>query len=526
MSKATEEHQWLAKFAESGCEQSFRALVERYSPIVRSVARRRTGREDLADDVTQAVFIVLAKKAGSIRSTQPLSAWLYRVTRYASIDALRRQAARQRHENEASKMGTSQDQPEQHAQWQEVQEHLELAVDKLGRSERQVILMRYYENRTLNEIATHQHTSVATVHRRCERALKKMRRYLSGRRVVLPATVLGSYLSTHAVQAAPAGTAAGITTTTIASLNGTAGLTGSVGIAKGVITTMTMVNLKIAAAASLVVISSAVAVQQTTSALIKAQLAPPTDRLELAWSEEFDGDALNREHWNYRTDAKQRSVQLPENVSVENGQLVLRLKKLPSPKQGKRYAGAGAVSKQTFKYGYYEVRAKLGDGIDSDNDGTPDDGWHHAFWCLRAKTDATGGVHTTKVDRNEDTYTEIDGFEYDPEAKGVFTQHVFLYENGKTVGRLPRAGADKVQLHKFDPSQWHTYAFLWTPDQVKFYVDDKLTHTIEYDSNKYPQSEVNVWLSAISCNWNDKIPENSEARYDYFRYYRVRDTAP
>ncbi len=525
MKPASEDHQCLAEFVKSGSDRAFRRLVEKYTDLVHSMALRRTGQRDLADDITQAVFIVLAKKAKSIRPGQSISAWLFTVTRYAAIDALRREAARKRHEKKASAMDHIEDETGACAEWEEVQGHLEVAMDGLGGREREAVLLRYYENQTLDQVAKQQGTSTSTVHRRIGRALEKMRRHMARKQVILPVTVLSTYMGAHAVQAAPVGLSAGITPLLIASGKGTAGLAGSVAIAKGAMTAMMNMHLKITAAVLLLFGTSAVAVQQTTSAVLKKQLAPPQEQYELAWSDEFDGEALDRGNWHYRADAKLKSVQLPENVSVADGQLVLNLTKLDSEVQGKRYAGAGVVSEESFKYGYYEVRAKLGDGVDSDGDGDGkiDEGWHHAFWCLRAKDDGQGNIPTTKTDEdNNDANTEIDGFEIDPGKPGELSQHVILWEDGKTIGRLPRVGADRVRLKGYKASEWHTYSFLWTEGMVKFYVDDKLTHTVEYPADQYPQTEVNVWLSAIATNWFDKTPENSEARYDYFRYYRLK----
>ncbi|MDG2168523.1 MAG: glycoside hydrolase family 16 protein [Opitutales bacterium] len=71
----------------------------------------------------------------------------------------------------------------------------------------------------------------------------------------------------------------------------------------------------------------------------------------------------------------------------------------------------------------------------------------------------------------------------------------------------------------FDGSQWHTYAFEWTPEKVTFFVDGQITHSVNYPADEQQHDEINVWLSAISANWNDENPIPSKAEYDYFRYY-------
>src|SRR5687768_9203738 len=93
-----DDFQLLDEYAATGSHAAFDALVRRHAAMVYGTARRRVGSADLADDVTQATFIVLARKAKSIGRRESLSAWLYRVARYAAIDALRRRSTRSRHE--------------------------------------------------------------------------------------------------------------------------------------------------------------------------------------------------------------------------------------------------------------------------------------------------------------------------------------------------------------------------------------------------------------------------------------------
>jgi DNA-directed RNA polymerase specialized sigma24 family protein len=65
-------------------EAAFRALVERYIPIVYAAAKRQTGDVHLAEDVTQAVFVILAQKARTVPTDRPLSAWLETVPKRGS----------------------------------------------------------------------------------------------------------------------------------------------------------------------------------------------------------------------------------------------------------------------------------------------------------------------------------------------------------------------------------------------------------------------------------------------------------
>src|ERR1700755_2156299 len=95
----------LGQFVREGSQTAFRALVERYAGLVFASARRQVrGDEHLADDITQAVFIVLARRAGSIADAAALPAWLIKTTYFAARDILKMQARRRKHERKAAEM--------------------------------------------------------------------------------------------------------------------------------------------------------------------------------------------------------------------------------------------------------------------------------------------------------------------------------------------------------------------------------------------------------------------------------------
>src|SRR5579859_5709454 len=74
------DRQLLERFAESGDEAAFAAILDRHGPLLLGVCRRLLADEHLAEDVLQATFLVLARKAGSIRRRESLASWLYGVT--------------------------------------------------------------------------------------------------------------------------------------------------------------------------------------------------------------------------------------------------------------------------------------------------------------------------------------------------------------------------------------------------------------------------------------------------------------
>src|SRR5262245_36822943 len=99
-----DEFTWLRDYAATRSPQAFAALARRYVDLVYSAARRQVRDPHLAEDVTQAVVIVLAEKAGTIPADRPLSAWLLRTTAYCAANARRGREHREHHERRAAQM--------------------------------------------------------------------------------------------------------------------------------------------------------------------------------------------------------------------------------------------------------------------------------------------------------------------------------------------------------------------------------------------------------------------------------------
>src|SRR5262245_39031517 len=98
---ATDDIALLREYASGNSEAAFETLVSRHARFVYSAALRQVRDPHLAEEVTQAVFIILAKKAARIGGHTSLSGWLFKTTRYTAMAQMRTVARRRYHEQEA-----------------------------------------------------------------------------------------------------------------------------------------------------------------------------------------------------------------------------------------------------------------------------------------------------------------------------------------------------------------------------------------------------------------------------------------
>ena len=193
----------LRSYAADGSEEAFRTVVDRHLGLVYSSALRQVSDPHVAEEVTQAVFLILARKAGSLHPNTLLTGWLFRTTRFAAAQARRTARRRQHYEQEAAKMLPTTTSPAPEASWDEVSPLLDEALADLGQTDRHAILLRFFERKELKEVGRAIGSTEEAAKKRVSHALEKLRSFLTRRGVVLSATALGSLILVNAVQAAP-----------------------------------------------------------------------------------------------------------------------------------------------------------------------------------------------------------------------------------------------------------------------------------------------------------------------------------
>lgn len=239
----TEDMALVREYAASQSERAFEQLVARHLNMVYSAALRRVGETGMAEEITQAVFIILARKAKSLGPRTILSGWLYRTTRYAAADAVKMQRRRQLREHEAY-MQSLLNEPQADDAWQRIAPLLEGAMDSLNAGDRDAVALRFFDGKSLNEVGAALGLSEDGARMRINRALEKLRKIFARRGVTLTTAIIASAVSASSVQAAPAGLTA---TMAASAAKGSAVAASTLTLVKTTLKTMTWMKLKLAA---------------------------------------------------------------------------------------------------------------------------------------------------------------------------------------------------------------------------------------------------------------------------------------
>lgn len=197
----------------TAAERAFRVLVERHADLVYSAAYRQTRSRDLAEEVTQAVFILLARKAGELAAKPAvvIGGWLHEAARLTARNAVRSRARRTKHEREAAARAAREITPgPKNTAWASVYPVLDECMGQLSERERAAVVLRFFEQKSLAETGAALGISEEAAQMRVGRAVAKLRMLLSSRCTRVPeAAALGGFLAVNVVRAAPPGVTEG-----------------------------------------------------------------------------------------------------------------------------------------------------------------------------------------------------------------------------------------------------------------------------------------------------------------------------
>ena len=247
--EARTDRQLLLAFAARGEQAAFVALVERHGPMVLRVCRRVLRQVQDAEDAFQATFLLLAEKAGTVRKTEAVAAWLHGVAHRVALRARRDLGRRRRHEREAQAMSANPGHQER--DWNEVQAALDEEIQALPQMYRAPFVLCALEGRSRAEAARELGLKEGTVWSRLSRARKLLHEKLAGRGISLTALLATIALAEGEALALPTrlihSTVQGVT-----AMSGAAGQAASVGLvtaraaalARGVSQTMSTLQMK------------------------------------------------------------------------------------------------------------------------------------------------------------------------------------------------------------------------------------------------------------------------------------------
>jgi RNA polymerase sigma factor (sigma-70 family) len=245
----------LHQYVSTGSQPAFAELVSRHIDTVYAACLRQVRDRHLAEDVTQAVFVILAKKAGSLRVQVELAGWLVKAARYASLSALRDAARRQRHEQRAAIMAPTITMPADPAPaWECIAPELDAALARLSDADRSAIVLRFMNDRPHRDIAVALSISEDAARQRVTRAVVRLRRLLLRRGVNLAGDALAAALPLSASRA-PLELAH-----TVATAAGTKSVISTSAIVNGALRLMRVARAKIAAVAAVAFLAPALLV--------------------------------------------------------------------------------------------------------------------------------------------------------------------------------------------------------------------------------------------------------------------------
>ena len=273
-----DDRELLREYVERRSQDAFRKLVDRHLPMVYSAARRMVRDAHLAEDVAQSVFTTLAQKAESLGPPRVVGGWLYNTTRHLALHAVRTELRRREREQTAFAMQTLDLAPDD----PRIAEHLEPAMSELDPDDRDALVLRYLENRTLRDVGAELGISEDAARMKVNRALERLRAGFERQGVGVTTALLATAI-TATTAAVPSGLAATITSTALAA---TAVQTSAAVATTQAIAMTTLQKTLVAAALVAATLTATLLVQQPAQSKLRAE-NQALRRLQAEQAEQF-----------------------------------------------------------------------------------------------------------------------------------------------------------------------------------------------------------------------------------------------
>ncbi|HEV3119695.1 MAG TPA: sigma-70 family RNA polymerase sigma factor, partial [Gemmataceae bacterium] len=185
----------LREFVTCASGLAFAALVKRHGAMVMRVCRRTLHHEQDAEDVFQATFLVLSRKAAAIRKTEAIATWLHGVARRIARNSIRTAARRRIYKGRAK--ATAVPEPQHDLAWREVQQVLDEEIVRLPEKYRTSFILCYLEGHGRADVARATGLTESAVAGRLAEARKRLQQRLARRGITLSTLLAAAALTPH-----------------------------------------------------------------------------------------------------------------------------------------------------------------------------------------------------------------------------------------------------------------------------------------------------------------------------------------